>query len=438
MGKFDVVVVGGGLAGVESAWYVANKGFKVLLFEMRPKKLTPAHKTGLLAELVCSNTLGGKDITTPRGLLKAEMEILSSLVVESAKANEVPAGGALAVDREKFSRYITERIEGHPNIKVVREEVEEIPEEGTVKIIATGPLTSDKFSGFLKEFLGEEELYFYDAISPIVYGDTVDYSKCFWASRYGKGGDDYLNCPMTEEEYERFYNALISAETVPLKEFERECYFEGCMPIEELARRGKKTLLFGPLKPVGIVDPRTGKTPYAVVQLRKENLEGTLLNLVGFQTKLKYPEQKRVFRLIPGLENAEFARYGSVHRNTFINSPKLLLRTLQLKKDPAILFAGQITGVEGYPESSATGIIAGINAVRILKGKECVFPPENTMIGGLLKYITSADPKSFQPMNANFGLIKSSVKIRNKLKRRKVIAEMALETMKKWKEEVES
>ncbi len=429
-------IIGGGLAGVEAAHRAAKEGKKVFLFEMRPKKTTPAHKTDKLAELVCSNTLGGIEITTPRGLLKKEMELLDSLVVEAAKKTSVPAGGALAVDREKFAQYITEKVEGNPNIEVIREEVKKIPQEG-ITVVATGPLTSDHFSKYLKEYLGEEELAFYDAISPIVYADTIDYSKCFWGSRWGKGGDDYLNCPMTKEEYERFYKALMEAEKVPLKEFEKVCYFEGCMPIEEMAERGKETLLFGPLRPVGLIDPRTGKQPYAVVQLRKENREGTLLNLVGFQTKLKYPEQKRVFRLIPGLEKAEFARYGSIHRNTFIKSPLLLKRTLQLKKNPKVLFAGQITGVEGYPESAATGIIAGLNASRLTQGKEPVYPPETTMIGALLKYITGADPKHFQPMNANFGLLPPPERrIKGKLSRRKFLAERALRDMERWLKEL--
>ncbi|WP_456465424.1 FADH(2)-oxidizing methylenetetrahydrofolate--tRNA-(uracil(54)-C(5))-methyltransferase TrmFO [Desulfurobacterium sp.] len=425
-----VNVIGAGLAGSEAAWYLAQKGIPVTLYEMRPKKLTPAHKTELFGELVCSNTLGGIDETTARGLLKKEMEILNSLIVEAAKKTAVPAGGALAVNRKDFATYITEKISQHPLIEVTREEVTKIP-ENEITIVATGPLTSDSLSQYLTEFLGEKSLSFYDAIAPIVYADTIDYSKCFWDSRYGKGGNDYLNCPMTKEEYERFYNALLEAEKVPLKEFEKEAYFEGCMPIEEMAERGKETLLFGPLKPVGLIDPKTGKRPFAVVQLRKENREGTLLNMVGFQTKLTYPAQKKVFRLIPGLENVEFARYGSIHRNTFINSPKLLLPTLQLKKNPNILFAGQITGVEGYPESAASGIIAGINAAKLLKGEAPVSPPLTTMIGGLLKYITEADSKRFQPMNANFGLL-PPVKAKGKRVRRKIQAEKALKDMKRW------
>jgi methylenetetrahydrofolate--tRNA-(uracil-5-)-methyltransferase len=426
-----VNIIGAGLAGVESAWKVAQSGYTARLFEMRPVKTTPAHTTDMFAELVCSNTLGGRQVTTPKGLLKAEMAVLGSIVVESAIKNQVPAGGALAVDRKGFSEYITEKLRSHPNIEVVREEVKELPQGVTV--VATGPLTSQAFSDYLQNYLGESHLYFYDAISPIIYADSVDESKCFWASRYQKGGKDYLNCPMTEEEYERFYTALLEADRVPLREFERGIYFEACMPIEELARRGKQTLVFGPLKPVGIIDPRTGRMPFAVVQLRKENAEGTLLNMVGFQTRLKYPEQRRVFRLIPGLERAEFARYGSMHRNTFINSPKLLLRTLQLRKNQSVLFAGQITGVEGYAESAGTGIIAGINAVRILKGLKAVYPPETTMLGALLKYITTADPSGFQPMNANFGLLTPGGKrLKGKLRRRLYMASRALREVKEW------
>ncbi|OMH41244.1 methylenetetrahydrofolate--tRNA-(uracil(54)-C(5))-methyltransferase (FADH(2)-oxidizing) TrmFO [Desulfurobacterium indicum] len=425
-----VHIIGAGLAGSEAAWYLARKGIPVVLYEMRPKKFTPAHRTDLFGELVCSNTLGGIDVTTARGLLKKEMEIFNSLIVEAAKKTAVPAGGALAVNRQDFAAYITEKLSQHPLIEIIREEVTKIP-ENEITIVATGPLTSDTFSRYLIEFLGEQSLSFYDAIAPIVYADTIDYSKCFWGSRYGKGGDDYLNCPMTKEEYERFYNALMEAEKVPLKEFEKEAYFEGCMPIEEMAERGKETLLFGPLKPVGLTNPKTGKRPYAVVQLRKENKEGTLLNLVGFQTKLTYPAQKKVFRLIPGLENVEFARYGSIHRNTFINSPKLLLPTLQLNKNANILFAGQITGVEGYPESAATGIIAGINAEKLIKNTEPVYPPPTTIIGGLLKYITEADPDRFQPMNANFGLL-PVVKAKGKRARRKIQAEKALKDIKEW------
>lgn len=426
-------IIGGGLAGVEAAWYLANEGFKISLYEMRPLKQTPAHKTEYLGELVCSNTLGGIEETTPRGLLKKEMELLNSIVIKTAKETLVPAGGALAVDRENFGKYITKKIETHPNINVIRKEITEIP-ISKVTIIATGPLTSDLFSKHLYNFLGEEALSFYDAIAPIVYAETIDYSKCFWGSRYNKGGNDYLNCPMTEEEYRKFYTALMEAKKVPLKEFEKEAYFEGCMPIEEMANRGKETLLFGPLKPVGLINPKNGKRPFAVLQLRKENREGTLLNLVGFQTKLTYSEQRKVFRLIPGLENVEFARYGNIHRNTFINSPKLLHSTLQLIKRPNLFFAGQITGVEGYPESAATGIVAGINAAKFLNKKEQVIPPETTMMGGLLRYISQPVSKNFQPMNANFGLL-PPVKIKGRKERRKFQAERALKDMEKWKTE---
>ncbi|WP_029520469.1 FADH(2)-oxidizing methylenetetrahydrofolate--tRNA-(uracil(54)-C(5))-methyltransferase TrmFO [Persephonella sp. IF05-L8] len=427
-----VAVIGAGLAGSEAAYKIAEEGFNVDLYEMRPVKQTPAHRTEKFAELVCSNSLGGKEITTGAGLLKEEMKKLGSLVVETAEKFDVPAGGALAVDREKFSEEITKTLENHPNIKVIRKEITKIPEDYDFVIIATGPLTSEELSKEIQKITGAEHLYFYDAIAPTVDAETVDYSKGFWGDRYGKGEGDYFNCVLTEEEYEQFYNELLKGEQVPLKDFERAVFFEGCLPIEEIARRGKQTLLFGPMKPVGLVDPRTGKQPFAVVQLRKENREGTLLSLVGFQTKLKYPEQKRIFRLIPALKNATFVRLGSIHRNTFIQSQKVLKPTLQLKKDPKILFAGQITGVEGYAASAATGILAGINVVRMLKGKEPVVPPETTMLGGLVKYIT--EPKDeLQPMNPNFALLPDlNKKVKDKRKRKLLKAERALKDMEEF------
>ncbi|HHG74121.1 MAG TPA: FADH(2)-oxidizing methylenetetrahydrofolate--tRNA-(uracil(54)-C(5))-methyltransferase TrmFO, partial [Persephonella sp.] len=399
-----VAVIGAGLAGSEAAYKIAEEGFNVDLYEMRPVKQTPAHRTQNFAELVCSNSLGGKEITTGAGLLKEEMKILGSVVVSAAEEFSVPAGGALAVDREKFSKKITQILENHPNINVIRKEITKLPENYDFIIIATGPLTSEEFSKEIQKITGAEHLYFYDAIAPTVDAETVDYSKGFWGDRYGKGEGDYFNCVLTEEEYELFYSELLKGEQVPLKDFEKAVFFEGCLPVEEIARRGKQTLLFGPMKPVGLTDPKTGKQPFAVVQLRKENREGTLLSMVGFQTKLKYPEQKRIFRLIPALRNAVFVRLGSIHRNTFIQSQKLLRPTLQLKENPKILFAGQITGVEGYAASAATGILAGINVSRMLKGQEPVVPPETTMLGGLVKYIT--EPKEeLQPMNPNFALL---------------------------------
>ncbi|WP_297453376.1 FADH(2)-oxidizing methylenetetrahydrofolate--tRNA-(uracil(54)-C(5))-methyltransferase TrmFO [Persephonella sp.] len=427
-----VAVIGAGLAGSEAAYKIAEEGFNVDLYEMRPVKQTPAHRTEKFAELVCSNSLGGKEITTGAGLLKEEMKKLDSLVVETAEKFDVPAGGALAVDREKFSEEITKILENHPNIKVIRKEITKIPEDYDFVIIATGPLTSEELSKEIQKITGAEHLYFYDAIAPTVDAETVDYSKGFWGDRYGKGEGDYFNCVLTEEEYEQFYNELLKGEQIPLKDFERAVFFEGCLPIEEIARRGKQTLLFGPMKPVGLVDPRTGKQPFAVVQLRKENREGTLLSMVGFQTKLKYPEQKRIFRLIPALKDATFVRLGSIHRNTFIQSQKVLKPTLQLKKDPKILFAGQITGVEGYAASAATGILAGINVVRMLKGKEPVVPPETTMLGGLVKYIT--EPKDeLQPMNPNFALLPDlNKKVKDKRKRKLLKAERALKDMEEF------
>jgi len=428
-----VIIVGGGLAGAEAAFAASKLGVEVVLYEMRPERMTPAHKTPYLAELVCSNSLKADTPDTASGLLKAEMRLLGSIVLEAAEAARVPAGKALAVDREVFAKYITHRLESAENITVIREEVKSIPRERPC-IIASGPLTSDALSQSIKEFLGEDNLSFYDAISPIVDGESIDYDKVFWGDRYGEAGKgDYLNCPLTREEYELFYNELINAECVPFKEFEEPRYFEGCMPIEELARRGKDTLLFGPMKPVGLIDPKTGKTPYAVVQLRKEDREGRMFNLVGFQTKMKWPEQQRVFRLIPGLERAEFLRFGSIHRNTYINSPRVLLPTLQTRKDETLLFAGQITGVEGYVESAATGIIAGINAAKVAKGEQPLVVPEETMIGALIRYITDPSKKEFQPMNANFGLLPPlKVRVRNRQKRRQLLYQRALERMKEW------
>jgi methylenetetrahydrofolate--tRNA-(uracil-5-)-methyltransferase len=434
--KARVAVIGGGLAGVEAAHRLAKEGFKVDLYEMRPKKMTPAHKTGKLAELVCSNSLGGKDITTGSGLLKEEMKMMGSLVLEAAQKAEVPAGGALAVDREIFSDYITRRLEENPNINLIREEVKEIPlEDYDVVIVASGPLTSENLSEDIKKKLGAEYLHFYDAIAPIVDAETVDFSKGWWGSRYNKGGADYFNCPLTKEEYEKFVEELLKAQKVEPKDFEKACYFEGCMPIEVMAERGKDTLRYGPMKPVGLIDPRTGKEPYAVVQLRKENKEGTLLSLVGFQTKLTYPEQKRVFRLIPCLRNAKFVRLGSVHRNTFLQSNKLLKPTLQSRKFPKLLFAGQITGVEGYVASAATGIVAGINAARLLRGQEPLTFPKETMIGALLNYITTKEGE-LQPMNPVFGLLPPlPKKVRNKKERKLKMAQRALKTLKEFLEE---
>ena len=422
-----VTVIGGGLAGSEAAWQVARRGVPVRLYEMRPVKTTPAHHTDRLAELVCSNSLRGAQLDQAPGLLKEEMRRLGSLIMAAADASAIPAGSALAVDREEFSRRVTEAIAQHPLIEVVRQEVTEPPAEGPV-IIATGPLTSDALSAWIREFTGEEYLSFYDAAAPIVTYESLDLSKMYRASRYGKGsGDDYLNCPMTKEEYEAFWEALVHAERHVPHDFEQGLYFEGCLPIEEMARRGPDTLRFGPLKPVGLPDPRTGREPYAVVQLRRDNRYGTLYNMVGFQTSLKWGEQKRVFRMIPGLENAEFARYGVMHRNTFICSPKVLLPTMQTRRRPDLFFAGQITGVEGYIESAATGIVAGVNAARLVRGEEPVaFPPE-TAHGALTRYITEAHPEHFQPMNIAFGLLPPlERRVRDARRRKLLMAERAL------------
>ncbi|MCX8163784.1 MAG: FADH(2)-oxidizing methylenetetrahydrofolate--tRNA-(uracil(54)-C(5))-methyltransferase TrmFO [Aquificaceae bacterium] len=431
----EVVVIGGGLAGSEASYRLASMGFRVLLYEMRPKRLTPAHKTGELAELVCSNTLGSMELTSGAGLLKAEMEMLGSLVVEAGRHVYVPAGTALAVDRNLFSRYITEKILNHPNITLIREEVKKVPKDRVV-VVASGPLTSESLAEDIRELVGFEYLYFYDAIAPIVEADSVDFSKGFWASRYGKGGEDYFNCVLTEEEYKVFYEALLGAEKVKAKDFENLVYFEGCMPVEELAERGYKTLLYGPMKPVGLVDPRTGGQPFAVVQLRKENKEGTLLSLVGFQTRMTYQEQKRVLRLIPCLRNSVFVKLGSMHRNTFIQSNRILTPFLNMRRQGNIFFAGQITGVEGYTASAATGILAGINAGRLIRGQELTLPPEETMLGSLVRYITTREG-ILQPMSPVLGLLpplKESLK--NKREKKKRLAERAIKVMEMWAKEV--
>ncbi|MFD1357528.1 FADH(2)-oxidizing methylenetetrahydrofolate--tRNA-(uracil(54)-C(5))-methyltransferase TrmFO [Fictibacillus halophilus] len=431
MSHQHVNVIGAGLAGSEAAWQIASRGIKVKLYEMRPVRQTPAHHTEKFAELVCSNSLRANTLTNAVGVLKEEMRKLNSVIISSADDCAVPAGGALAVDRHEFAGLVTERVKNHPNVEVITEEVTEIPDGPT--IIATGPLTSDNLSKALNSLTGEEYLYFYDAAAPIIEVDSINMDKVYLKSRYDKGEAAYLNCPMTEEEFDRFYEALITSETVPLKEFEKEIFFEGCMPVEVMAKRGKKTLLFGPMKPVGLEDPKTGKIPYAVVQLRQDNSAGTLYNIVGFQTHLKWGPQKELIQLIPGLENAEVVRYGVMHRNTFLNSPKLLKDTYQLKERDDLFFAGQMTGVEGYVESAASGLIAGINAAKLVKGEELAVFPRETAIGSMAYYITTANPDNFQPMNANFGLMPPLEKrIKNKQERNTAIAERALETIQNF------
>lgn len=427
-----VTVIGGGLAGCEAAWQLARRGVKVRLFEMKPAVFSEAHHLPGLSELVCSNSLRGDSLENAVGLLKEELRRLNSLFMEGAEATKVPAGGALAVDRTLFSEYITSKIENHPLIEVVREEVTRIPDEGIV-VVASGPLTSGNLAAEIGNRIGEY-LYFYDAIAPIVSADSIDYSKAFHASRYGKGdGDDYVNCPMDEEQYRSFVTELLNAEKVEPKSFEKVVHFEGCMPIEEMASRGPETLRFGPMKPVGLVDPRVGVEPYAVIQLRQENREKTMYNLVGFQTKLTWPEQKRIFRMIPGLEQAQFLRLGSMHRNTFINAPKLLLPTCQLKSDPRIFFAGQITGVEGYVESASSGFVAGVNAARLVLGEELTVPPPETAIGALACHITNAEAANFQPMNVNYGLFPPLPGRIKKKEKRGLLAQRGLEALEKWK-----
>lgn len=427
----ELTIIGGGLAGCEAAWQAAERGVRVSLLEMKPLAYSPAHHLPGLAELVCSNSLRGESMENAVGLLKEELRRAGSLLMAAADATRVPAGGALAVDRGLFSAFVTERIENHPLISLVRGEVTDIPPEGIV-VIASGPLTSDALAEKIMALTGPK-LYFYDAIAPIVAAESLDMNKVFRASRYGKGdGDDYLNCPMTESEYEHFVDAILAAEKVPARDFEKVVHFEGCMPVEEMAERGRETLRFGPLKPVGLADPRTGQEPHAVVQLRAENREGTMFNLVGFQTKLTYPEQRRVFRMIPGLENAEFVRLGSMHRNTFINAPALLAPTFQLKSDPRIFFAGQITGVEGYVESTGSGFLAGINAARLVRGDELLVPPAATALGALVTHITNADVKHFQPMNVNYGLFPPLEGKVKKKERRGKLAERAMAELDRW------
>lgn len=428
----DIVIIGGGLAGSEAAWQAANRGAKVTLYEMRPKEMTKAHKTGGLAELVCSNSLGSADPLNAPGILKEEMRRLGSLIIASAEQARVPAGSALAVDRDQFSLKITQALEGHPNVRILHEEITEIPTD-CLCIIATGPLTSDKLSAAIRAVTQSHHLYFFDAISPIIDAESINMDIVFAASRYDKGGADYLNCPMDDAQYNAFYDALMAAEKVQPKEFEKTPYFEACIPIEVMAERGRQTMLFGPLKPVGLEDPRTGRRPTAVIQLRTENVHRTCYNMVGFQTKLTYPEQKRVFRMIPGLEQAEFLRYGSLHRNTFINSPQLLLNTLQFKSRGTLFFAGQLVGVEGYTESAAMGGFAGINAARALAGLPLVTPPATTAHGCLVGHVASSDPKHFQPMNTNYGLFPPLAQpTRDKEKKRQLIAQRAREDFERW------
>lgn len=422
-------IIGGGLAGSEAAWQIAKRGYQVRLYEMRPQVNTPAHQSHGLAELVCSNSLGSKLLTSAGGLLKAELELLDSLIINVANKCQVPAGGALAVDRQQFSEMVTSKIESHPNINLIRQECTKLPEG--ITIIASGPLSSPAMADILQKLTGNQHLYFYDAAAPIITGESIDYEAGFWAARYNRGTADYFNCPMTKEQYEIFLHELINAEVVPLREGIEDDLkvFEGCIPVEVLASRGVDTLRYGPLRPVGLYD-QEGNRPYAVVQLRKENTSASLFNLVGFQTRLKWGEQSRVFRLIPALKNAEFVRYGVMHRNTFVNSPHVLNATYQFKHHPNIFLAGQITGVEGYVESVSSGFLAGINACRLLNGQLPIEFPEETMIGALANYI-SIESEDFQPMNANFGILPPLAdRVRNKQQRKQAYSDRALDTLK--------
>ncbi len=434
MNQRPITIIGAGLAGSEAAWQLAQQGLRVDLYEMRPVKSSPAHSTENFAELVCSNSLRAGNIENAVGLLKEEMRRLHSLIMECADATAVPAGGALAVDRKLFSAMVTDKVSNHPLIQVHREEVTEIPEAGIV-IFASGPLTSQTLGDKIKTLTGTKDFYFYDAAAPIVSAESLNYDKVFAASRYDKGDADYLNCPMSEEEYKAFWRALTTAEAVQPKDFEKEIYFEGCMPVEIMASRGEDTLRYGPLKPVGLVDKRTQEESYAVVQLRKENKEASMYNLVGFQTHLKWGEQKRVFGMIPGLENAEFIRYGVMHRNTYINSPELLNTAFQLKKEPRLFFAGQMTGVEGYLESAASGLMVGLQVARYVDGKAFIDFPKTTAHGALSHYVSEYEGSNFQPMNVNFGIMEPwPTKVRKKKEKNGLIANRALEDLAKLME----
>lgn len=428
----QLTIIGAGLAGCEAAWQAAQEGAEVTLYEMKPQRFSPAHNSPLLGELVCSNSLRGAGMNNAVGCLKEELRRCGALFMQAADATAVPAGGALAVDREAFAAYLTEKIENHPRIRLIREEITTLPDEGTV-IVASGPLTSEPLSAEIAHLTGAEHLYFYDAIAPIVEADSIDFSKAWRASRYGKGGDDYVNCPLSREEYFAFIAALKEADKVAGRDFEKVVHFEGCMPIEALAERGELTLAFGAMKPVGLADPRTGREPFAVIQLRQDDRHASLYNLVGFQTKLTYPEQRRIFRSIPGLENARFARLGSMHRNTFLNAPTCLERTLQFKTIPRLFFAGQITGVEGYVESAAMGFLAGIFAPRWSRGEELPLPPATTALGALLTHLSESSPENFQPMNVNYGLFPPMEDRRRKrTDRRLALAERALQELAPW------
>src|SRR5919108_1894509 len=435
--QHDLVIIGGGLAGSEAAWQAATRGLRVLLCEMRPVRQTPAHQTAWLAELVCSNSLKSAALDTAPGLLKEELRRLGSLVLRTADAARIPAGSALAVDREQFARSISEAISSHASITLMRQEVRDLP-PNLPTIIATGPLTSEALAERIRHLSGERDLYFHDAISPIVDAQTIDYGRAFFASRHGEGdAQDYLNCPLTKAEYLRFHEALTHATAVPFHPFEEPRYFGGCLPIEEIASRGLDTLAYGPMPPVGLLDGQGRRDFYAVAQLRREDRMGSAFNLVGFQTKMTYPEQKRVFRLIPGLQQAEFLRFGSLHRNTYINSPKLLRDTLQFRARDDLFFAGQITGVEGYTESIATGLLAGLNAVRLIRRSDLLVPPPNTALGALVRYIAYSTAQPFQPMNVNFGLLPElPQRVRGKGERRRQMVQRALTAADRWREEL--